>query len=292
MYKFLTLNPVLLFRACLKPLFMLLAILLVNGQSLAADAALEDYQKIKQALKDELLTELLQSQELKDYIQQEIKAYQKNKQTVRQKIRSKQQQTLQQKIQKQLRPVSLTEDHIYGNPEAPISIIEYSDFECPFCRKVHLVLKRLVNESEGQVNWVFRHFPLGFHQPYAVQQAEASECVTEIGGNQAFWVFSDSLFSQPRRGQPDRQKLLDKAILSTGLEPEAIRQCISSHTYKNRVKRDEQEALELGLRGTPANIIVHNASSRTHLRQGAASLNTFRKDIEQLLKAVQNNRSQ
>ena len=61
------------------------------------------------------------------------------------------------------------------NPDAPVTLIEYSDFECPFCKRFHDTAKRLVDASEGQVNWVYRHFPLGFHNPGAQKQAEAAE---------------------------------------------------------------------------------------------------------------------
>jgi protein-disulfide isomerase len=59
-----------------------------------------------------------------------------------------------------LRPVSKGRDHIRGDPAAPVTLVEYSDFECPFCKRFHPTVKRLVDESKGQLNWVYRHFPL------------------------------------------------------------------------------------------------------------------------------------
>src|SRR5207237_7967826 len=90
-------------------------------------------------------------------------------------------------------PAPSKSDHVYGNPNASITLIEYSDFECPYCKSVHLTAKRVVDESRGQVNWVYRHFPLEMHNPGAQKQAEASECAAELGGNEAFWKFADAV---------------------------------------------------------------------------------------------------
>jgi len=67
---------------------------------------------------------------------------------------------------KNVRPVSKN-DHIYGNPGAAITLVEYSDYECPFCKRFHPTAKKLVDQSDGKVNWVYRHFPLAFHHPGA-----------------------------------------------------------------------------------------------------------------------------
>lgn len=87
--------------------------------------------------------------------------------------------------------VSEEGDHILGNPEAPIKIIEYSDFECPYCKVFHVTLNKIVTESNGNVSWVYRHWPL--HQN-SFEKAVASECVAQIKGNEAFWKYSDLLF--------------------------------------------------------------------------------------------------
>lgn len=82
-------------------------------------------------------------------------------------------------------------DHIYGNPDASIKIIEYSDFECPYCKTFHGTLTTLVDESNGNISWVFRHWPL--HQN-SVAKLIAAECVATIKGNDAFWKYADLMF--------------------------------------------------------------------------------------------------
>lgn len=91
-------------------------------------------------------------------------------------------------------PPVTDDDHIFGDKDAPVKIVEYSDFECPFCASVHPTLKQLVVDYDGDVAWVYRHYPLDFH-PNAQPAAEASECIAELGGNDEFWEFSDYIFA-------------------------------------------------------------------------------------------------
>lgn len=88
-------------------------------------------------------------------------------------------------------PIVTADDHIYGNKDAQVTIVEYSDFECPYCKQFQPTLKRIVDESNGGVNWVYRHYPL--HQ-HSFEKLVAAECVSKIKGNDAFWKYSDLLF--------------------------------------------------------------------------------------------------
>lgn len=89
--------------------------------------------------------------------------------------------------------IAITEegDHIFGNPNAKIKIVEYSDFECPYCKNFQKTLNKIVTESDGSVSWVYRHWPL--HQN-SVEKLVAAECIAKIKGNDAFWKYSDLLF--------------------------------------------------------------------------------------------------
>ena len=86
-------------------------------------------------------------------------------------------------------------DHIRGNRNAQVLLIEYSDFECPFCIRFHPTAQQLKDEYGNDLAWVYRHYPLDQLHPYARPAAVASECVTEIGGEEAFWKFADEVFS-------------------------------------------------------------------------------------------------
>jgi len=94
-----------------------------------------------------------------------------------------------------LRPVD-ENDHIAGNPNADIIIVEYSDTECSYCKKFHLTMNRIIDEygKDGNVAWVYRHFPIDSSHPKARKEAEATECATELGGNTAFWDYINKMF--------------------------------------------------------------------------------------------------
>lgn len=93
-----------------------------------------------------------------------------------------------------LKPVT-SADHIRGDINAPVKIVEFSDIDCPFCKRFHTTMLEVMNTygKEGKVAWVYRHFPLTQLHPDAANKAEASECVAELGGNDKFWEFVDGL---------------------------------------------------------------------------------------------------
>ncbi len=76
--------------------------------------------------------------------------------------------------------------------------MEYSDFECRYCKRFHPTAKAVVQAYAGKVNWVYCHFPLGFHNPGAQKQAAASECANELGGNYAFQKYTDAIYARTR----------------------------------------------------------------------------------------------
>jgi protein-disulfide isomerase len=90
-------------------------------------------------------------------------------------------------------PAITKDDNIRGNANAAISIVEYSDIDCPFCKRHHPTLISLVEDYDGQVNWVYRHFPLDQLHPDARKKAEATECAGDLGGSEKFWEVLDTL---------------------------------------------------------------------------------------------------
>lgn len=83
------------------------------------------------------------------------------------------------------------DDHLVGNPDAAVVIVEYSDYECPYCKIFHKTLEKIVTESNGNVAWIYRHWPI--HQ-FSFDKLVAAECVDELEGNDAFWEYSELLF--------------------------------------------------------------------------------------------------
>jgi protein-disulfide isomerase len=88
-------------------------------------------------------------------------------------------------------PAVTAEDHIIGNINAPIIIVEYSDYECPYCKNFHATLQKMTSESNGNIAWVYRHWPIHAN---SFEKLVAAECVAKIKGNDAFWKYSDLLF--------------------------------------------------------------------------------------------------
>jgi len=141
---------------------------------------------------------------------------------------------------------------VYGSSEAETTIVEFSDYECPFCARLHPTLKRLVDESSGKIAWEFRHLPLPNHS-LAFPAAVISECVADELGVPAFWQFSDSVFLAMGSLTADS---LQAIALSLGLSEETYIRCQNDTRLQARVENDRQVAEALGGRGTPFNLIV------------------------------------
>lgn len=87
------------------------------------------------------------------------------------------------------------DEHLQGAADARIILTEYSDYDCPFCGRVHPTLQALQGNSNGEIAWAYRHLPLESIHPDALPKAVASECIAQLGGNEAFWDFTDTAFT-------------------------------------------------------------------------------------------------
>ena len=179
-------------------------------------------------------------------------------------------------------------DHIYGNVDAPITLIEYSDFECPFCKRFHPTAKKIVESYNGEVNWVYRHFPLGFHNPLAQLEAEASECAAALGGNKAFWRYADLVYERTNsNGKGLDPDMLTPFAGEIGLDEADFRECLESGRMTARVQEDFEEGTRIGITGTPGNIILDNAKGDVAVAAGALPFEELRKMIDRMLETTQ-----
>lgn len=154
-------------------------------------------------------------------------------------------------------PIS-EDDHILGNPNADIIIVEYSDTECPYCKQFHFTMHRIIDEygKEGKVAWVYRHFPLPQLHKKAPKEAEATECAAELGGNPAFWKYIDRLFEiTPSNDGLDPAELPQIAEY-IGLNRTLFEECLDSGKYADFIEESYQAAVDAGGRGTPYNIMI------------------------------------
>lgn len=242
-----------------------------------------DERRLIQKAKEEIMKELSEGDFLKQQIELGIQDYFK-KQREAQLAAQAEQTRLRNEQAKNVRRVSATRDHIYGNPNAPISLIEYSDFECPFCKQFHQTAKAIIKTYGDKVNWVYRHFPLNFHNPGAQKQAEASECAHELGGNDAFWKYTDAIYERTKSngsGFPLNQ--LTPLAKELGLDGKQFTQCVETGKHEHRVKEDLAEGGKIGITGTPANILLHNKTGEVVLKSGAQPLEAFKPDIARML---------
>lgn len=161
-----------------------------------------------------------------------------------------------------IRPVDAKNDHIRGAKNAKVTIVEYSDFECPFCKRFHETMKQVLANYPNDVRWVYRHFPLdGLHQQ-ARREAHASECAGEQG---KFWEFADLILQETTSNDGlDLSKLPDYAR-RIGMNVDQFNGCISSEKYAAAVREDEQDAQAAGAQGTPYSVIIGPKGETTPL---------------------------
>ncbi len=166
-------------------------------------------------------------------------------------------------------------DHILGNPNAKISVIEYSDFECPFCSKLFFEIIPKIRENfikSGKINFVYRHFPLRSIHKNAQKAAEASECAGEQG---KFWEYHDIIFENQNLLSLDKLK---SWAIELNLNTEQFNSCLDSEKYSSRIDSDYNDGLTLGISGTPATFI------NGKLISGALPYEEFEKVINETLK--------
>lgn len=150
-----------------------------------------------------------------------------------------------------------SEDHIRGNPDAPVTIVEYSDLECPFCKLFHPTMQRIVDEYGDKVAWVYRHFPLDSIHSKARPEAVAAECANELGGNDAFWKYTDRFFElTPSNNQTDIATVLPQIAREIGLNESAFTTCLASGKYDQHIQDNLDNAIATGGNGTPWSIVV------------------------------------
>ena len=138
--------------------------------------------------------------------------------------------------------------HLLGSKNAKVKLVEYSDFQCPFCERHYPTLKKILADYGDQVSLEYKHFPLSFH-PYATPAAEASECAAEQG---KFWEFQDKIFEDQASLSVEQLSVWAKQL---SLNMNKFSTCLSTHKYAAKVQADYQEGQQKGVNGTPATFI-------------------------------------
>ncbi len=177
------------------------------------------------------------------------------------------------------------QDHLRGDKNAPVTLIEYSDFQCPFCSRFHPTMLQVMKDYAGKVRWVYRHFPLSSIHPYAEKAAEASECASEQG---KFWEMADTFFATQDTWAQSAAGL-DAATLENLARQAGVRDlkkfsaCAASGKYAALVQAQEKTGEAAGVTGTPGTIVISKGGSK-QLIPGALPIDAVKQMIDTALK--------
>lgn len=178
---------------------------------------------------------------------------------------------------KKVEGVSVDDDPVLGDPDAPVTIIEFSDYECPFCKRHFTQVYPQIKENyidTGKVKLVFRDFPLDFH-PDAIPAAKAANCARDQGGDEKYFEMHDKLFLAEDLSEETLQKIGSEA----GLDETEFNECLASDKHTEEINKDMQDGSSHGVTGTPAFFI------NGWFIKGAYPYSEFEKFIEQELAA-------
>lgn len=161
---------------------------------------------------------------------------------------------------------------IYGNLDARFTLVEYADTECGFCKRFHSKPKTIVDGSNGNVNWEYKHLTvLG---ETSVAQAQASECIGEQLGNKGFWVAIQEIYDKTGSGGSGAGNLT-KLAASVGADEDEFRRCMAEGRHRNRIDKETQMARSQGISGTPATVVVDNQTGQMQLLAGDQPTQAF-----------------
>ena len=175
------------------------------------------------------------------------------------------------------------QDHVQGSASAPVTMIEYSDFQCPFCKAFHPTLEQIMKDYSGKIRWVYRYFPLTSIHPYAEKAAEAAQCASDQG---KFWEMADVFFNTQDSWANSG---LDAATLENLAKQAGVRDlktfdsCAASGKYASMVQAEEQTGETAGVTGTPGTIIIGKNGSK-QLVPGALPIDAVKQMIDSALK--------
>lgn len=171
------------------------------------------------------------------------------------------------------------DDHILGNPNADVVIVEFSDIDCPFCQVFHETMGRIVDTygKDGKVAWVYRNFPLDQLHPEARLKAESAECVASLAGNEAYWGYLDALFAREETGAD-----LPAIAAEFGVDEAAFTACVSEERFAAKVQAHYDDAFAAGGRGTPYSIAIAK-NGDTFVINGAQPYEVVKQVIDTIL---------
>ncbi len=190
-----------------------------------------------------------------------------------------------------IRPVD-ENDYIKGNPNASILIVEYSDYDCPFCKNFHETMTRIMDEYGvgGKVAWVYRQFPIAQLHPNSERISQTALCVGELAGNDAFWKFSDLVFQERNLNEPTNISKLPEYAEKAGVKREDLLSCLDSGRHAASVTSSIQEGASAGIQGTPQSFVI--VGNQMAAIEGAQPYAVVKQTIDNLIGQLESVTSQ
>lgn len=180
------------------------------------------------------------------------------------------------------KPEVTADDYIRGNKDAKVTLVEYVDLECPFCKQFHPTMQQIMKEYGERIRWVYRHYPLPFHQN-AQKEAEAVECAGKLGGNDGFWGFVDGILEKTTsNGTGFALDKLAPLAKELGMNATSFQKCLDSDEFAQKVKDETAKGSEEGVTGTPGTIII-GVNGKTQLVPGALPFEQIKPMIDKAL---------
>ncbi len=175
---------------------------------------------------------------------------------------------------------------ILGSKDAKISWIEYSDLECPYCKKHNEGgVYKTISESlgEGAINFSFKHFPLNIH-PGSAKKHEALECARQLGGDEAYFKLKDKVFEKNSYQEPITFDAMIDLAVELGVKKDEISSCVSSGKNKAVVDAGLKEGQDLfNIDGTPATVIINNETGAYRFVSGARGVEDFKTALSEIM---------
>lgn len=157
----------------------------------------------------------------------------------------------------QIMPIALT-DHIRGNPEAAVVIVEYADIDSEHSKAFHAVMEQLMADyaASGKVAWVYRHFPLTMEHPNSLRHAIASECAAAQGGPESFWRFIDLVNAAAPGADQFDPKGYGTVVRQLGLNETTFTECTTKGSYTDKIRAQTHNALASGAEASPFTVVL------------------------------------
>lgn len=181
----------------------------------------------------------------------------------------------------EIRPIDEI-DHILGNKNAEIFIVEYSDTECPYCKVFHTTMNKIVAEN-SKVAWIYRHYPIPQLHQKAFNEALATECAWEFGGNDTFWQYTDEVYKRTTSNDGLPVEELTKIAQDLELNINTFSACLDIEKYAKKVENDILDGEGVGINGTPTSYIVKNGKV-IDVIEGAQPIENVREMIKNALR--------